>query len=188
MKPKKIPYLITITFLILSSCNKDCKEEICPCNSLKIIMKYNFDESSTNSFPIQQVDKFKVLVINKNTDDTISIYSLDHWLYGEGNYRQLEIVISGELNNSKFNDYTNLSYYIVNKELNIADSITNIKFNYSIIDCEKQQKDNYCLANQCLEFDKKSFAFCYNGTNFSLDDLPININYKTLDKIRLWTK
>ena len=176
---KTILYIISLILnILLNSCNKNCNEEVCPCNSLKLILHYNFNPSLSNSFPLQQKDNFHVIIYNNELNDTVSSYNFSQWQYEKGDYRKLEIVIQGELINSEFNDYQNFTYFIVNEELDYIDSINNIDFNYSKIRCNKQQIDTYCEDTECMNFDESSFKFTLNNKEYKIHDLPITINIK----------
>lgn len=171
-------YIISLFLnLLLGSCNKNCNDEVCPCNSLKLILNYNFNSSSNNSFPLKQIDNFHVIIYNNKLNDTVSSYNLSYWQYEKGDYKKLEIIIQGELNNSEFNDYKNFTYYIINEELNHIDSISNIDFDYSKISCNKQQNDTWCEDTECMEFDESSLKFKFNNKEYKINDLPITINF-----------
>ena len=171
-------YIIALILnLLFFSCDRGCDEETCLCKTINLVFYYNFSDSSNNSFPLEQMDNFQVIVFNNKLMDTVYSYKLVNPLYAQDAFKKLEIVIEGELNSSSNKYYNDLTYYILNKELGYIDSIYSFEFNYSIIRCNKQKNGNYCGDPKCMDIDESSAKFYFNNKQYKFSDLPITINY-----------
>src|SRR4030042_2138278 len=117
MKKDKLLFLF-ILFLMLFSCRENCLDEVCQCTPIEIILEYNFNPSSSISFPVTQIDNFEVFIVNISMEDTVTYSNLSNWKYETGYNRKVSIFIYGELSPSEYNDYKNFTYYVVNQDLN----------------------------------------------------------------------
>lgn len=172
MKTLKLIFIICLIPIcfIIKSC---CLDEVCRCSGLKLKFVYNFDTTTTNHFPIEEINNFKIILINSNNNDTLRVSQLNRKYKGTS----FEIYIRGEL--SELEQNKSINYYIVNEKLDYKDSITNIDYEYtSVVDCNEHQNESYCGTADCILFDESSVSFEFNGKKYSYSDSPITVNYE----------
>ena len=166
-------FLITVMVsLLLTSCSYFACVEECICEPIKLQIYYNFDQTTGNCFPLTEQNNFREILYNANLKETTRSFT-SPFEYNPDNYKVWYVFIWGELKESKYNDYTNVTFYIKNEKLGYVDSITDISYNYSKYWCDSP----FCNDLQCKNFIDSTITFKFNNKTYKLSDMPIVVNY-----------
>jgi hypothetical protein len=160
----RIRILIIGLIFLNSSCISDCDEEVCICNAMGLQINYNFDTTTQKYFPASSITDFELMIYHNVLRDTLNKSKMSpNWFNENGAYQEFSIDIPGEVNIDEltpYDDYENLTYFIVNRDLNYIDSITNITVEHSsTISCNEQRGADFCTDAECKEFDYSSLSF-----------------------------